>query len=293
MDKILVTGSNGFTGKYVCESFTERGYNVVGLVNSDPESHERRCDLTDAKAVQQAIAQVQPDGVVHLAAQSFVGHADERSFYDINLFGTLNLLDALEQVGRPLQKVVIASSANVYGQVAKACITETTVPNPVNHYAVSKLAMECMVKARWDRLPTVITRPFNYTGPGQQDQFLIPKIVSHFRQRKAVIELGNLDVARDFSDVRDVAAAYLALYEASVNSEIVNLCSGRVYGLGDIIAMMNQIAGYDIEVVVNPDFVRSNEIKVLGGDNSKFSTLVGVPPRYAFTDTLQSMYYEC
>jgi nucleoside-diphosphate-sugar epimerase len=82
------------------------------------------------------------------------------------------------------------------------------------------------------------------------------------------------------------------LYETDAVSEVVNLCSGRVYGLGDIIAMMNQIAGYDIEVVVNPDFVRANEIKVLGGDNSKFATLVGVLPRYAFTDTLQGMYYE-
>lgn len=289
MDKILVTGSSGFTGKYVCESFAAKGYDVVGLVNSDPESHERRCDLTDAKAVQQAIAQVQPDGVIHLAAQSFVGHADERSFYDINLFGTLNLLDALEQAGMPLQKVVIASSANVYGQVAKACITETTVPNPVNHYAVSKLAMECMVKARWDRLPTLITRPFNYTGPGQQGQFLIPKIVSHFKQRKSVIELGNLDVARDFSDVRDIAAAYLALYETDTVSEVVNLCSGRVYGLGDIITMMNQIAAYDIEVVVNPDFVRTNEIKVLGGDNSKYSALTGLAAQYQLSDTLRSM----
>lgn len=292
MDKILITGSNGFTGKYVCDTFVARGYDVVGLVHSGPGSHERICDLTDARAVAQLIAEIEPDGVVHLAAQSFVGHSDERSFYDINLFGTLNLLDALEQLDKPLRKVVVASSANVYGQVAEAHITETTVPNPINHYAVSKLAMECMVKARWDRLPVIMTRPFNYTGPGQQDRFLVPKIISHFRRRSASIELGNLDVARDFADVRDIAAAYLSLYEVAAASEIVNLCSGRVYGLGDIIAMMNRIAGYEIEVRVNPDFVRANEIKVLGGDNSKFATLTGTAPQYPLLETLQSMYYE-
>ena len=289
MDRVLITGSNGFTGRYVCESFAARGYDVVGLVNSNPDSCQFKCDLTDAQAVQRAIAQVQPVGVIHLAAQSFVGHADEHSFYDINLFGTLNLLDALEQVGKPLHKVVIASSANVYGQVAEASIGEAAVPNPVNHYAVSKLAMECMVKARWDRLPILITRPFNYTGPGQLEQFLIPKIVNHFKQRKAVIELGNLNVARDFSDVRDIAEAYLALYETEASSEIFNLCSGKVYGLGDIVTMMNQIAGYDIEVVVNPDFVRPNEIKVLGGDNRKYLALTNLSAQYQFEETLRRM----
>lgn len=289
--KILVTGSNGFTGQYVCKSFAARGYDVVGLVNSDPGPGpgQCKCDLTDAQALKKIIAQVQPDGVIHLAAQSFVGHSDERSFYDINLFGTLNLLDALERVGKSLSKIVIASSANVYGQMADACITEASVPNPVNHYAASKLAMECMVKARWDRLPILITRPFNYTGPGQQEPFLIPKIVNHFKQRKAVIELGNLDVARDFSDVRDISAAYLGLYESDASSEIFNLCSGRIYGLGDIVTMMNQIAGYDIEVVVNPDFVRANEIKVLGGDNSKFIALTKLTAQYQLDETLRVM----
>ncbi len=291
MQRILVTGSNGFTGRYVCESLTAQGYDVVGLVRSNPGVNEWACDLADSAAVQQLVAQLNPQGVIHLAAQSFVGHADEREFYDINLFGTLNLLDALEEKGTPLRKVVIASSANVYGPVAAECIAETGPPNPVNHYAMSKLAMEYMVKARWDRTPVLITRPFNYTGPGQQDRFLIAKIVSHFRRGEAVIELGNLDVARDFSDVRDIANAYVALYESDAVSEVVNLCSGKIYGLGDIIGMMNKLAGYEIEVRVNPAFVRDNEIKVLGGDNGKYLSLTGVTAKYSLSDTLQAMLH--
>jgi nucleoside-diphosphate-sugar epimerase len=150
--------------------------------------------------------------------------------------------------------------------------------------------MECLVKTWFERLPIIITRPFNYTGVGQHPNFLVPKIVAHFCQHKSLIELGNLDVARDFSDVRDIATAYLKLFEIPHTSEIVNLCSGQVTALADIIQAMNAIAGYDIAVQVNPAFVRSNEIKILGGDNRKLKNLTDFVPTIPLTQTLQAMY---
>jgi nucleoside-diphosphate-sugar epimerase len=119
---------------------------------------------------------------------------------------------------------------------------------------------------------------------------LVPKIVSHFKEKKSVIELGNIDVYRDFSDVRDIAQAYVSLYQSSVHSETFNLCSGRIYALRDIIAMMEDIAGYRIEVKVNPEFVRANEIERLGGDNSKIVSQVGFNAKYSLAETLNEMY---
>jgi GDP-6-deoxy-D-talose 4-dehydrogenase len=186
--------------------------------------------------------------------------------------------------------VIIASSANVYGAPDVEVLEESQCPAPVNHYACSKLAMEHMVRTWFSRLPIVITRPFNYTGPGQADHFLIPKIVSHFQQRAPFIELGNLRVSRDYSDIDDVIAAYVALLECDARSEIVNICSGRAIALLDVVAIMNKIAGYEIEVRVNPEFVRENEVPKLIGSPAKLRSLVDLPAPRPFADTLRRMY---
>ena len=187
--------------------------------------------------------------------------------------------------------MLIASSGNVYGTPDIEVLDESICPAPVNHYANSKLAMEHMVRANWfQRLPIVITRPFNYTGPGQARQFLSPKIVHHFRDGSTFIELGNLDVFRDFSDVDDVVAAYIALLESEVHSEIVNICSGRGTALLEVVGIMNQLAGYEIEVRVNPEFVRANEVRRLVGSNEKLYSLVRLTPPRDLSETLKRMY---
>lgn len=290
MKTILITGANGFTGRYVADVFAAQNYHVVrhGFHNN-PES-DFTCDLTDKAAVCKMLDDVRPDGVIHLAALPFVGHDDPSAFYRVNVIGTLNVLEALAQAKITPDKVIVASSANVYGNPEVEVIDESTPPNPVNHYAASKLAMEFMVKTWFPRMPVILTRPFNYTGVGQNERFLVPKIVNHFRERKSRIELGNLDVARDFSDVQDIAKAYFLLYESACHSEIVNLCSGRVYTLKEIIDYMNTLADYQIEVSVNPAFVRDNEIKILRGSNDKLKALTGYRPEKELTDTLSRMY---
>jgi nucleoside-diphosphate-sugar epimerase len=220
-----------------------------------------------------------------------VGHEHPEEFYRVNVFGTLNLLQALAELDRPPQRVLIASSGNVYGTPDIEVLDESVCPAPVNHYANSKLAMEHMVRANWfSRLPIVITRPFNYTGPGQAKHFLIPKIVRHFRDRAAFIELGNLDVSRDFSDVDDVVAAYMALLKSNVRSEIVNICSGQGIALLDVVRIMNQLAGYEIEVRVNAEFVRTNEVPRLVGSNTKLRRLVELPAPRPFGESLKRMF---
>lgn len=287
MPTVLLTGAAGFTGRYLRNALEGRGYNVVPLQFEGPNP----CDLTDRAATESAVRDARPDAVVHLAAVSFVGHDNPEEFYRVNVFGTLNLLQALTGLDRPPRRVLIASSGNVYGTPDVEVLDESVCPAPVNHYANSKLAMESMVRANWfSRLPIVITRPFNYTGPGQADHFLIPKIVKHFRNRATFIELGNLDVFRDFSDVDDVVAAYMALLESEVRSEIVNICSGQGTALLEVVRIMNKLSGYEIEVRVNPEFVRNNEVPRLVGSNAKLRSLVELPGPRPFAETLTRMY---
>ena len=283
----LVTGLGGFTGRHVGRRLEADGYRVSGLVCDHAD-----VDLLDRDAVRVAIAKLSPDVVVHLAAISFVAQGDADAIYRVNVVGTRNLLEALADLPRPPRVVVLASSANVYGNASDDPITEESEPRPANDYAVSKLAMEYMARLWSDQLPIVITRPFNYTGVGQGKQFLIPKIVEHFRRRAHSIELGNLNIRRDFSDVRSVAEAYARLVGAAPSGNVFNLCSGVEYSLNDVLAMMGDIAGYRIEVNVNPAFVRANEVVRLAGSNRRLHEAVGLIEPIALRDTLRWMYAE-
>jgi GDP-6-deoxy-D-talose 4-dehydrogenase len=289
--RVLLTGANGFTGKYVRAELIDAGYDVIDAIVGAPRSdHEVTLDITSPDNCRRVMETVRPDYLVHLAAISFVAHADAEALYRVNVIGTLNLIEAMAAAKLSPRKILVASSANIYGNAASGVIWESQAPQPVNHYATSKLAMEYMVRTWSDRLPIVITRPFNYTGIGQEPQFLVPKIVSHFVQRAPVIELGNLEVERDFSDVRMVAAAYRGLLEQECVGEIVNVCSGNPYSLKNIVTMMQDIAGYDIEVRVNPAFVRASEVKTLVGAPHKLQSVVGNLKFIPLNETLQWMY---
>lgn len=289
--RVLLTGANGFTGAYMCAELNSAGYEVVGAVVGAPRGpHEVALDITSLDNCRRVMEAVRPDYLVHLAAISFVQHADADAFYRVNVIGTLNLLQAMVDAILSPQRILIVSSANVYGNAASGVLTEMQVPQPVNHYATSKLAMECMVRTWNDRLPIVITRPFNYTGVGQGTNFLIAKIVSHFAQCAPVIELGNLDVERDFSDVRTVVQAYRGLLEQDCAGETVNVCSGVAYSLRDVVAMIETLAGYNIEVRVNPAFVRRSEVKTLIGSPAKLYALLGKLTPVPLPQTLLWMY---
>lgn len=287
--RVLLTGADGFTGRYLVSALKGAGWEVYGLSQTaTPSDREIVADLLNPDSLARAVKQLLPDAVIHLAAISFVGHSDPLDFYRVNMFGTLNLLAAIQDVGLLPKKIIIASSANVYGNPCFECIDENVCPAPVNHYAMSKLAMEHMVRSHFERLNVLVTRPFNYTGVGQNKNFLVPKIVDHFRREASYIELGNLDVARDFLDVRDVAAAYVQLLESGLDSGVVNICSGDVVSLKQILTMSEKIVGSSMEVRINPKFVRENEIKRLAGDNTRLKEQ-GWKRTYSFNETLRWM----
>ena len=287
--RVLITGSEGFTGRYVCEAFESAGWEVyrAGVTHFPGRDRYIAIDLLDPKTLEPIAESIKPDVVVHLAAIAFVAERDPSAFYHTNLLGTRHLLEALSEV--PPACTILASSANVYGNSDLEVLSEESPTNPSNDYAVSKLAMEYLAKTYGDRLPIIITRPFNYTGVGQGNHFLIPKIVSHFKSRADVIELGNLNVAREFSDVRDVAQSYRLLAEYQPIGETVQLCSGSPLSLGDCLDIATRLSGHAIEVRVNPAFVRKNEVKRLSGDRGKLESLIPAPKPRAFEDTLSWM----
>jgi nucleoside-diphosphate-sugar epimerase len=273
--RVLITGLQGFTGRHMALELEHQGYEVWGIGSADhTEPRTLQADLTDPASLTAAIQAIEPDYVIHLAGIAFVGHGQPKAFYDINLVGTRNLLEALEPFADKLKCVLLASSANVYGNLQSGLLNENNPTHPANDYAVSKLAMEYMAKLWIPKLPVVIARPFNYTGVGQSESFLIPKIVSHFVRHQDTIELGNMDVWREFNDVRDVVHAYRKLIEAAPVGQTVNVCSSNLVSLRDALALATELTGHAIEARVNPVFVRANEVLTLGGDTSLLKEFV-------------------
>lgn len=262
--RILLTGAEGFTGQVFARRAIAAGHVVIAL----------QSDLTHRHSLHQEVLALAPEAVVHLAAISFVGHASEAAFYAVNVVGTTNLLDALVQLPTRPARVLLASSANIYGNTAQSPIKEDQPPAPVNHYGMSKLAMEFMARTYGDRLNLVITRPFNYTGPGQDAHFLIPKLAAHFAARAASIALGNLDVEREFNDVQMVCDAYLLLLSHGEPGETYNICSGRPYALRRIIETLERMTSHNLRIEINPAFVRVNEVRCLCGAPQKLQALL-------------------
>lgn len=279
--RLLVTGADGFTGRQLLPKAKALGWEVVELL----------ADLTDPEGIRAEVLALEPTAVVHLAAISAVTHADVEAFYRVNLFGTLNLLEGLKALKKKPKRVLLASSANVYGN-AEGLVSESVCPKPLNHYAMSKLAMEHMALTYADFLPLIITRPFNYTGVRHDNRFVIPKIVEHFARHADIIELGNLSVEREYNDVRTICDAYLKLLEHGQPGEVYNVCSGRPITLTAVLEMMVVLAGYRPEIKVNPAFVRSNEIQRLFGDSTKITRDIGSLNFPSLEATLKWMFCE-
>ena len=292
-EKVFITGITGFTGIHLEKTLIEQGFIVYGTTLSVTTSKNHYCcNILEEDELYKILNDVNPDYIIHLAAISFVAAKNQRSIYDVNVFGTLNLLNTIEKLSLQPKKIVLVSSAAVYGNI-EGELVEEICPQPVNHYGNSKLVMENMSRQYFDKLNIIMVRPFNYTGVGQEPHFLIPKIVAHFKEKEAFIELGNLNTFREYNDIKYVTEIYSKILKSSFKSGIVNVSSGRTFSIAEILNMMERMTGHSIEVRVNPDFVRKNEIKELKGSNKKLAEIVGKEIKsFSLEETLESMYFS-
>jgi len=289
MKSILIIGADSFTGKHLTSYLKGSGYNIYGSsLNGD--NNLFKCDITKKEDLINLFNSVKPDFLINLSAISFAAHGKVDDFYRVNTIGTLNILDTLIESKIVPLKTILVSSATVYGNQGIEMLDESLCPKPANHYGASKYSMECLVSNYFSKLPIIITRPFNYTGVGQAEHFLIPKIVKHFKEKREYIELGNLNVSREFNDISFVCEAYKRLLESNYKSEIVNIASNRAIKLLDVISLMEKIANYEINIEVNPAFIRKDDIKKLTGSNKKLFNIVGEIKQKEFENTLKQMY---
>jgi nucleoside-diphosphate-sugar epimerase len=279
--KVWLIGANSFTGSYLLPSLEKANYNVDTF----------DVDITDAQQVELAMLRIQPDYIISLAAISFVPDGENESIYAVNTFGPQNILSACLKLSTVPRNIILASSANIYGVQQQEKIDEACQPNPINHYGCSKWSMEQIAQTYSEHLNITITRPFNYTGKGQATKFLVPKTVDHFKQKATTLKLGNIDVWRDFSDVRWITEAYTLLLSTPVQGMgRINLCSGSLISIREIIETLQQITGHNINIETDTALIRPADIKRQCGSNIKlFDLLPDLSPKIDIEETLKWM----
>lgn len=294
--RTLVTGASGFVGRALVRHLAANGDEVAALSRSTggPE-------LTDRQAVYRAITSQELDVVYHLGAQSHVPTAwsDPIGTLRINAEGTQNVLDAAADApGSP--RVLVVTSAEVYGSVApeELPIGEHAPLRPNNPYAASKVAADAISQQAFlGRGQDVVRlRAFNHIGPGQSPNFVCAGLAHRIADAEAAgathIEVGNLDVRRDFSDVRDVVAAYRMVAAHGTSGGVYNVCSGQDRSIGELARGLVELSGTSLELVTNPEFVRPVDTPVVRGDNTRLRSDTGWQPLIDIWTTLADVLNE-
>ena len=298
--KALITGSRGFVGKHLRAELATHGYTVRGIDLTEDEE-TLQIDISNKEAVQGCIKSENPDVIFHLAGQPsvYISWKNPQKTFFINVIGTINLLESVRNLGKPC-RVILIGSAEQYGIITTDMpVSEETELLPHNPYASSKKAQEdlALIYVKTYGMDICMTRSFNHSGPGQKPGFLISDlslgISSVERGLAPHLKVGNTEAVRDFTDVRDVAAAYRLICERGTAGEAYNVGSGVGYKVQDILEMMLAMANCEISVFSDADRVRPSDIPVLICDNSKISKLGWKPTisiKRTFRDTLE--YYR-
>ena len=283
----LITGGSGFVGRHLERHLLECGDEVVVA--------DIECDVTDVAALRRALAASRPEAIYHLAALAHVGESwkNPSRYLEVNVLGTSNVLEAARELD-PTITVLVVSSAEVYGIIApeELPITEEHRVAPVTPYAASKAAAEqvALQAARGYGQRVSVVRPFNHIGPGQAPAFAVPAFAQRILDAKASgtteLIVGNLTARRDFTDVRDVVAAYRSIVTSAAFGEVFNVASGVDRAIAEVVAALESLAGVQLEHVVDQALLRPSDIPVLRGDATKLRAATGWQPTIAFEQTL-------
>lgn len=281
--RVWLSGGVGFTGRALHAALEERGHQVWAS----------QIDLRDSDRIHREMSACDPEAIIHLGAISQPTHQPAIDFYAVNALGTEAVLSAASSL-KQLKRIVLASSATVYGDTAKSynTLAEDLPPQPVGHYAISKLAME-RVASRFKDLPILAVRPFNYTGRRQSDAFLLGKVAALLRQGADSIELGNLELARDFTSLDEVVRVYIGcLEQCRVHHGVMNICSGQAQSLRGLVEALIEASRRPVEIQISDKFKRGAEVESLCGDVSRMQQWIGFVPKPLGRDDLRRMLFN-
>ncbi|MCQ3928981.1 MAG: hypothetical protein DPW16_00855 [Chloroflexi bacterium] len=312
--KAIITGATGFVGRYLADYFNSVGsYQLYGTTYNEPTPNEatlqkftdlQGLDVRDKAAVHHLIESIAPDVIIHLAAQTHVptSLSDPWGTHETNIRGTLNILEAVRGCNFMHTRVLIISSAHVYGVVKPddLPIRENQPFNPGDPYSVSKVAQDALGLQYFNTygLNVVRVRPFNHTGPGQTTQFVIPNFAMQIAEIEAGLKppelhVGNLEAERDFCDVRDVVRAYHLLTTQGQPGAVYNICSGRAYRLKNLVEQMIALSGQDIEIKIDPSRFRPLDAPTVYGDYSALHHDTGWQPEIPMEQTVVDVLNDC
>jgi GDP-4-dehydro-6-deoxy-D-mannose reductase len=302
--RIFITGATGFAGSHLVDRLLIAGHDLFVLVH-DATSHQELPasakiqqipgDLLNLSSIKMAVAGIKPDIIYHLAGQASpaISWKDPAFTLAVNAGGTANLLEAAVAFGQP--RVVIVTSAEIYGLVNKDMLplAEDTVPEPRHPYGISKMAAGQLAPIYWQRyqLPVIEARPFNHVGPRQTLGFVVPDFASQLAaiklgQKQPVMSVGNLEAERDFTDVRDVAAAYVALAEKGRPGEAYFICSGKAVSIYSLLQILSDLAQVDVQVTFDPTRMRPSDTPSLFGSFAKIEEHTGWRPQISLRQSL-------
>ena len=298
--RALITGSQGFVGRYLRRELETNGYEVLGMdLQAGPDTIQ--ADLLDAERMAETVREANPGAVFHLAGQADVAKSWQipQKTMEINVIGTINLMEAVRAFD-PGVRMVLVGSSDQYGNLGAAgeCVKETQELRPQTPYAVSKRAQEEMARAYVGAysMNICMTRSFNHGGAGQRKGFLIPDFASGVAQvEKGLapsLKVGNLDARRDFTHVKDVVRAYRLIAEKGRPGEIYNVGSGRTYSAREILDRLCAMANCPIPVEQDPAKMRPSDTPVVCCGHGKLSRDTGWEPEISLDEMLRETLEE-
>lgn len=292
--KIFITGASGFIGHHLVNKLSSLNMDVFACSRTN-NTHRasvlsKNIDILNRHELEDALSTFQPDCIIHLAAIASPASSQVSEIYNVNVAGTENLLESAIKIQSKKTKIILASTAGVYGNSIEAFIPENADYNPQNHYSYSKMIMEYIAQRYKDRCGIKIVRPFNVIGYGQKENFLIPKLVKAFVERQKILQVGNIDTVRDYVDI-DFATEffYKLIIEENSNFNVINLCSGKGTSGKDILQMLQNLTKYSPKIEINKEFLRAYEVMRLVGDNTKCKTIMGENKTLQIEQILQNM----
>ena len=279
--KILLTGGSGFIGTAVTAEAAKKNIdfhnisNVMG--NCKYPDKTTLLPLSDKNGLKKCLNEYKPDAVIHMAAISSFVHENRSEVYDVNVCGTENLLDAIKQTCNNGVRVLLFSSAMVYGNRDIEFFKETDGFNPNNHYSCSKVNMEFISRNYADCMDIRIVRPFNIIGPGQSGGFVVPKLINAFNERLREIKLGNLYPVRDYVDVEYAAETVIRFLSLdALEYSVLNICSGIGHSLQDVIDMLIRITNFEPLINISEEYKRPDEINRMVGSNERIKEVMSL-----------------